>query len=234
MRSELKSQRGFTIIEILVVLAIMAGFFSIVSNVFRTSFQSESRRFGRQLQGVIKFYYNQAILTGKTYRLVVSFPAGEGQPPITVEVAEGPFVRAAKPEDGDEVADEKEIVPDEEAESSVESDDGDMEGTAPKPPPMPTFVSPTKANFTPVVGGIGASTKIPKRVLLRRACVPGEEKPIEEGPIHIYFYPNGSMDAVTIVFGNDDESKLMVLATNPITGMTDVRRELPKEGPCGE
>lgn len=228
------AERGFTIIEILVVLAIVAGFFSIVSNVFRTSFQSESRRFGRQLQGVIKFYYNQAILTGKTHRLVVSFPEGEGQPPITVEVAEGPFVRAAKPEDEEEMEDEEEIVPEDEAEPNAETVDDDMEGTAPKPPPMPTLVSPTKASFTPVAGGIGASTKIPKRVLLRRTCVPGEEKPIEEGPVHIYFYPNGSMDAATIVFGNDDESKLMVLVTNPITGMTDVRRELPKEGPCGE
>lgn len=226
--------RGFTIIEILVVLAIVAGFFSIVANVFRTSFHSESRRFGRQLQGVIKFYYNQSILTGKTYRLVVAFPEGEGQPPITVEVSDGPFVRAANPVDGDEAEDEDEIVPEDVVETSDESADGDMEGTAPQPPPMPTLVSPTKANFTPVTGGIGATTKIPKRVLLRRACVPGVEKPIEEGPVHIYFYPNGSMDAATIVFGNDDESKLMVLITNPITGMTDVRRELPKEGPCGE
>lgn len=227
-----RSSRGFTIIEVLVVVAIMAGFFSLVANVFRSSFPSESRRFGRELQGVIKYYYNQAILTGKTYRVVIPFPKEAGEKiALSVEMAQAPFVRAATPADGteDEEADATETPPDESAAGGAESGE---EGEA-SAPPLPTFVSPTKAEFAPVTG-LGATTKVPKRIVLRRVCVPGEEKPREEGTAYVYLYPNGTMDAATMVFSNSESSQWMVMVTNPVTGMTTLRRELPKEGPCAE
>ncbi len=234
-----RCQRGFTIIEILVVLAIVVGFFSIIANVFRSSFQSESRRFGRQLQGVIKYYYNQAILTGHTYRLVISFPDEEGgQPPIIVEMAEGPFVRAMATEEGEPAeADVEEELPEEAApaEEEIVTEETAEDGMgAPPPPPPPTLISPTKASFVPIASGIGAQTKIPKRVRVSHLCLAGQEKPVETGKAHIYFYPNGSIDAATIVLTDANRTKQMVLMTNPITGHTDIRRELPKEGPCAE
>ncbi len=71
-------ERGFTLIEILIVLALLAGL--IVYTVPKLSTRDQIRSAVRRLTVITKQTQTTARLSGSVHRLVVSMPADEDQP----------------------------------------------------------------------------------------------------------------------------------------------------------
>lgn len=63
------NQNGFTLIEIIIVLTIIALFATVVIPRFRDTLDLELKKEARILSGSIRFLYQQAVVKHKTYRL---------------------------------------------------------------------------------------------------------------------------------------------------------------------
>jgi len=68
-RAAIFNRKGFTLLEILVVIALMALFVTFALPRFQTKLELDLKRQARMLSGTIQFLYNQAALKNKTYRL---------------------------------------------------------------------------------------------------------------------------------------------------------------------
>ena len=64
-------QRGFSLIEIMVVIAILAGLVGAVTVGARGLQRSEMKRTASRLAGAMRFCFDRALTTGRTYRIVV-------------------------------------------------------------------------------------------------------------------------------------------------------------------
>ncbi|MBI2343231.1 MAG: prepilin-type N-terminal cleavage/methylation domain-containing protein [Deltaproteobacteria bacterium] len=223
---------GFTIIEILITLTIMALLFGVSFKVVRSGFESEGRRLMQRLQGTIKYFSNTAAVSGNTYRLV--FDLAEQR--ITIEMTEGAYISGGKPlseEAQEALAKGEAATPARDAtategngEAEVPSTDGE-EGEEGVPPL--TLVSPTTLTFGPAEGprGLIRPYPLPKKVLLREAFPAGVEKALTEGKVYLHCYPNGRVDPLTLIFANETEERFFVLQTNPVTGLSHISRQHP-------
>lgn len=63
-------QRGFTLIELAVVVLLIGLFSALVIPRLPWVGEDPLKASARRLAGVIKYYYNEAVLTNSTYRLV--------------------------------------------------------------------------------------------------------------------------------------------------------------------
>jgi type II secretion system protein H len=69
----LKGQKGFTLIEIMVVVAIIALVSSMVIPSITSYFQVSLTSAAREMSGTIKEAYNSTVITGQVHRLVYDF-----------------------------------------------------------------------------------------------------------------------------------------------------------------
>lgn len=77
MRSPCRAEKGFTLLEIIIVIALIAGMYSIAMPRFGIRSGAEiSSKLG-QLSIDIRSAYDMAVLTGKTYRLVFNLVSGD-------------------------------------------------------------------------------------------------------------------------------------------------------------
>lgn len=195
-------------------MAIMIGalLFGVSINAMRSRFDSEGRRLMQRLQGTIKYYYNTAATSSDTYRLVFNLE----EQVVSVEMAEGGYVRPVTPPDADAKPDEKEAPA-----PAPETAEGEE--------PL-ALVSPTDITFGPVTGpaGLTKPVKMPRKVTLLEVRVAGNPAPIKEGKAYVHCYPGGYVDQATLIFTNETQDEFFVLTTNPVTGLSRVTREYPE------
>lgn len=104
-----KQEQGFTLIEILIVLALIAGL--IVFTVPKLSTRDQIRAAVRRLTVITKQTQTTARLTGAVHRLVVSMPGDEEEPhTYWVERATEKDIALSFSDEGDDDKDEDEAT----------------------------------------------------------------------------------------------------------------------------
>lgn len=68
---------GFTLVELLVVLALLSLFTFLAVPAFQSLLEGAAQRESTRLTGVIRLLRNEAVLTRRPYRLVVDLKEGE-------------------------------------------------------------------------------------------------------------------------------------------------------------
>ncbi len=152
---------GFTLIEILLALMIVALMFGGVTRLLRSGFDAEGRRFVQRLQGTMKYFYTKAVTTGDTYRLVFDLDKQS----FSAEVAEGSYVHPTE----EMIQQHKKTA--EDVDESAQDEDGEDA-------PM-KLVPPTALTFGPAVGlhGVGKSGSLPHHVRILELRFPAFENP---------------------------------------------------------
>ncbi len=190
-----KNQNGFTLVEVMVVLVIVAGLLGLALNRLKsggTSFRSSLLKIGN----LTKNLRSTAQLTNTTYRLAINLDNPDSSEPkqsywIENSTKVGVFF-----------SDQSTLSPEEILEMKKNKEE--------LPPPEFT------RNYK-----IIKEVELPEGLFFNDIEVKGEDKAYESGMAYIYFLPQGLVDEAILHFKTYNDKKF-TLSIHPLTGHVDI------------
>jgi hypothetical protein len=182
-----------TLIELLLVIALLAMIAtSVVPNlgrVFRVGVQASMRQFG----SLVRYTYDQSILTGRIHRILLDLDTQRWE----VQIANPGLLPLEKTE--------------EQLRGRDTPDDDEIKKRA----------AENEKAFKPVGGRLVAA--IPKGVRLVRVSswrFGGKDRPVDKGQVYIYAYPSGFVDDAQVVLAEEGKDQIQRFEINiePLTG----------------
>ena len=196
----MKNDRGFTLIEILVVVAIMAATMGLTIGFMGGGFDREAKKESAHLAATIRFAYHASIAGHVPYRIV--FNLTESQ--YWVEVGSSPQTLPSTTEKNNVKKTELVAEP-------AEAKDGE------KAPAPPAFVLSDE--------DIVRRVTLSKLVKIRDVQTAHDEAPVTEGQATVYFFPTGFTEEAIVHFSNEDASVNYSVIVNPLTGTSRIEKD---------
>lgn len=190
--------QGMTLIEIMIVVAIIGGIMGLGAMVLFPGDEVKVRKEASRLAGTIKFLYNEAAIKNKFFRLAFNLDENS----YYVESSSEPYF--VKMED-----EEEEKLP-----TTLEGEEGE-EGSEEGGPTMPTFSAEEGYLTKPV--------KFPTGIIIRDVIVMHSKERNETGIVYTYFLPNGWAEPLVVNLSDEDEENFYSLEVNPLTGKSKIR-----------
>ncbi len=213
----LKSQLGFTLIEILVVMVIIASVMGLAVSMFSNTAADALEETASQLSGTIRYVYNEAAVQNKYYRLVVDLGGvgSEGQS-FSVEVSDQPF-KIVSSEEGEPDASLSDTPPEPSEDSLSPEEEPNSEEV------QKTENSPSSQGFAQVSTYLLKPLQISKKIKIKDVTVAHQKTKIEQGKTAIYFFPNGWVEKAVINLSDEKEEQFYSLETFSASGRTKIR-----------
>jgi len=216
---------GFTLIELMVAIMVVALISTIGVKGFRSVTKSNLREATAHFSGAIRYMFDRASITGKYQRLVIDL--NEGQ--YWAEQSDDKFYAPNQAETVSEQRkrEEKEAAEDEDerkrqekqrdlyksssSSSSSASTSFDMSKleVGDFHPKRPRFAAFKETALKPV--------KL-KKLRIRSVYTPRLSEPVTSGRAFLYFYPLGQTEPAIITLSDDSGESVYSLVVHPITG----------------
>lgn len=193
-------ERGFTLIEIMVVIAIMATTMGLTIGFLGGGFDRDAKKETAHLAATIRFAYHAAISGHVPTRIV--FDLNENQ--YWVEVGSGNETLPATSKDQKK----EEPPPDQEKALSPE-------GAAPQAPPA----------FVAADEDIVRRVTLPKAVKFRDVQTAHDDAPVTTGKATLYFFPTGFTEEAVIHFSNEEATSNYSVIVSPLTGTSRIEKD---------
>ncbi len=207
---ESRRQAGFTLIEMMVALAVVILLIGAVAMSFGSVRKARLRKAAVQLSSSIRFGYDRALATGRDFRLVIEL--GDDQTRYWLEIAEKGAVRVGKDVDKSRDMRERALEEEEDAESDGTTAGGLDEALTLKRAPKPKWTQ--------------FKSRLAKPVTIKGARVTGVylarlDETVTEGRVSLYFWGFGQTErAVLYVEGSEDQEYSILV--HPLTGRAKV------------
>lgn len=217
LKSRVGSCRGFTLLEIVVSIAVVSLILGVVISRMDTMLEWDMKKASGKLASTMRYLYNKAAVEGLYIKLVLDFE----EQVYWVEATTDPFVMSTgeevvaskrggfferKPEEG-ETGEEGEAAEGEVFEEGLEED---------------YAIKPKKPTFTKVDSYLLKPTKLPGSVFFKDVYVEHEGGAVDSGRVEIYFFPNGMVEHAIVNLRDDDDETNYSLETNPISGRVNI------------
>lgn len=218
-----RSHSGFTLLEILVVLVIVALMAGMSIRGLRALAKSDLRTSTSRLSGAMRYLFDRASTTGKYHRLVIDVDEGR----YWAEVSDDRFYIPREPEDErtqkkralvEAELDEKER---QQAELSEAAGGADMSKVQ-----VQDF-RPKRVRF----GAFKETTLKPvtmKNTRVMDVFTPRLAEPVVHGRAYVYFFPLGQTEAAIIHLSDPDGGTVYSLLLHPVTGRVRIVAEYVK------
>lgn len=199
-------ERGMTIIELMVVLAIIAIMMGLGAYALGSATNSSLRADAGNVTAAIKYTYANAAINNTEYRIV--FQVGGNS--YHSEVAKSAAVEAAPTgtnNTDDFLTEEAQRLADKvEAERDLFADDEEN-----------PFGMNRKVTYQRVEDGVLKKTKLHDGVRFAKILKGNTDEEYTDGQVSMTFYPNGFQEQVMIVLEDEGGAKY-TLVTEPLTG----------------
>ena len=216
--------RGFTLIEILVVLLVLGLLMTIGVKGFRAITKSDLRAATAHMSGAIRFLFDRASITGKYHRLVIDLNDGR----YWAEVSDDKFYA---PNQAETVADrqkreDKEADEDEEERKRQEKRDFAANNSGSSTSASSSFdvakldfgaFRPKRARFA-AFKDTSLKPVTLKKLRIKSVYTPRQTDPVTAGRAYIYFYPLGQTEPAIVVLTDESGESVYSLVVHPITG----------------
>jgi general secretion pathway protein H len=241
--------QGFTLIEILIVLAIVGLIMTLGVGGLRRLARSDLRGDTTHLAGAMRFLFDRASTTGKTHRLVLDLEGGR----YWAEVTDDKFFVPRDTETPDQTRrreadeakdDEEKAAAQEKASKSAAADMFGSSSTSSSGLPLNSSYDPAKLDigeFKPKRARFAAfkemalkPVKLKKRVVLRSVYTPRSTEAVTSGRAYIYFFPLGQTEAAIVELSDPDGDTIYSLVAHPITGRVQVYNQEVKPPTYGQ
>ncbi len=195
----MKQSAGFTLIEMLITVAIIALIATTVVVSTEAIFDTEIRDESSKLASTIQYLYGRAVLDGSTIRLSINIDekkywADGSTDPIFIEFQD---------EDDD-------------ANDDVEELDDELDD--------PDIIKPIVPSFSKITSDIIKSHTLPDSLHVRDIWVEHMRSAVEKGIVHIYFSPSGYVEN-SVINLEEDSGVVYSLKVMPLTGFVDIMDE---------
>lgn len=208
-RAERSLVRGLTLIEILVVIAIIAIVTGVAIGGTMQLPSERLRRSGTTITSAIKVAYTRATATSHDVRLVMDFD----QRKIWLEESSSPMLVKSKDTTGTGGAD-----PVTQAETAALAE-GDKIVKGP-PIPKPRFRAIEANGFGDLESGKGGKT-LQRGIFFRAVQSAHDDAPRTSGRAYLYFWPGGHTERSSIqlrIGDSEEEGRTLTLIVSPLTG----------------
>jgi general secretion pathway protein H len=225
-----RSQHGFTLIEIIVVIAILALVAGLGVSGVRRLAMSDLRNSSAQMSGAIRYLFDRASTTGKVHRLVIDMNDGK----YWAEVSDDKFYVPHEAESETELRrrEEKEVEEDEEKRRKEEerARDDQARGTSTASSSFDLSkleigdFKPRRARFA-AFSSLALKPVSVKKAKIRSVYTPRVTDALTTGRAYIYFFPLGQTEPAIVTLSDPKESAFYSLVVHPITGRVRIYNE---------
>jgi general secretion pathway protein H len=221
-------EHGFTLIEIMIVLVIIALVGSLGIRGFRSLARSDLRTSTTNLAGAMRFLFDRASTTGKVHRLVLDLENSR----YWAEVSDDKFFiprdsespeALSRREDLEALEDEETRKKQEEAEKAAASS-----GSSSSSGSSFDLAKLEVGEFKPKRARFAAFKETAlkpvtlKKAVLRSVYTPRVTEPITSGRAYIYFFPLGQTEPAIVTLSDPTGETIFSLVAHPITGRVRV------------
>jgi general secretion pathway protein H len=215
-----RRQAGFSLIELLVVLGIIALVSSGAVFGFRTLIKSELRGTATKLAGAIRYSYDRAISTGAYYRLHFDLD----KQTYRLERSEARAFLQPRGGDKDDASrggrGKDQDAEDKKAQEEEERGQGSIGGLPPELLPPP---SPRRPKFAEYKDSTLPAVTL-KRVKVLDMQTPRQRDPFKAGHAYLHFFPDGHTERAVIHLGTEPEDDdQYTLVVHGLTGRVEVK-----------
>jgi general secretion pathway protein H len=228
---------GFTLIEVMIVLAIV-GLMAVASTQgFRSLRKADLREASTHMSGAIRYLFDRASTTGKIHRLVIDMEQGM----YWAEVSDDKFFipRDAESEEGLRAREDKEAADDED--QARKREQIEREARSGKSAPANSSFDLSKlevGDFRPKRARFAAFKDLAlkpvrvKKTKIQSVYTPRVTEPLTSGRAYIYFFPLGQTEPAIVTLSNPEGEAFYSLVVHPITGKVRIYNQevQPPEG----
>jgi general secretion pathway protein H len=215
-------QAGFTLLEMMIVLALVALLTGSVVIGFRAFTKSELRGSSAKLAGAIRYLFDRASATGKMHRLVLDFDEGK----YWAEASDDRFF-APRERETDESR-EKEVEAEAElakarAEGRVDENGEVTSGDEIDPSRyQPTEWKPKKARFEKFAEKSLKTVELKGGIKLAGLFTARYARPISTGKGYLYFFPLGQTEPAVVHISDEEGQTFYSLLVHPLNGRVQI------------
>ena len=213
------SEGGFTLIEMMIALVIVALMTVVTVTGLRSFAKSDLRSTATRMAGAVRYLFDRASTTGHVHRLVLDFDNGK----YWAEVSNDDFIIAAgKETEASRKIEAEKIAKEEEAKREAAEKESFMGSSGIPSRYQPKPFTPKRAKFDAFRETAVKPITLKSGVLLADVYTPRLLKPLTEGKGYIYFFPMGMTEAAVIHL-SDGKEAFYSLIVHPLTGRVSVK-----------
>jgi general secretion pathway protein H len=223
-------QGGFTLIEIMIVLAIIALVGSLGIRGFRALSRSDLRSSATNLAGAMRFLFDRASTTGKVHRLVLDLEKGR----YWAEVSDDKFFiprdtespeALRRREDLEAKEDETARLKEEKRAAELAASDSSGSGSSFDLAKLEVGeFKPKRARFA-AFKEMAIKPVTLKKAVLHSVYTPRLTEAVTSGRAYVYFFPLGQTEPAIITLTDLAGEAFFSLVAHPITGRVRVYNE---------
>jgi len=210
--ARLRRQRGVTLVEVLIAVALIAIFTGIAMLSTGVAASARLRRSSVMIASAVRVAFGHANAIGKPVRLVLDF---DGRMVSLEEASSSLKIEKNDLAGGAAAVTEAEKKAQEEAAQIVKGPRA----------PRPSF-KPTKAfGFDPDKDKPGKELESDIRFL--QVETSHQDDPVQQGRAYLYFWPGGQTERAAIqlrIASSDADKDVMTLIVSPLTGKVELRK----------
>ncbi len=233
VRSARRRSRGFTLIEVMVAMMVIALIATIGVKGFRTVTKGNLREGSAHMSGAIRFLFDRASITGKYHRLVIDLNEGR----YWAEVSDDRFFapNQAESESDRKKREEKEDAAEEEERKRQEKQQLLYGGSSSSSSSSSSSFDmskmevgefrPRRARFAAFKETALKPVTLKKEVRIKSVYTPRMTEPVTAGRAYLYFYPLGQTEPAIITLTDKSGENVFSLVVHPITGRVRIYNE---------
>jgi general secretion pathway protein H len=222
-RNPVQDVRGFTLIEVMIAMALVALMVIASTLGLRSLAKSDLRSTATRMAGAIRYLFDRASTTGRVHRLVLDFDAGK----YWAEVTDDAFILESGKETEESRKKEAELIAkEEEAKREAEEKEAFFGSSQIPSRYLPKPFVPKRAKFNAFRGMVVKPVTLKASVVLADIYTPRLLKPLAEGKGYLYFFPMGMTEAAVIHLSDKNHETFYSLVVHPLTGRVSVKNSL--------
>src|SRR6478609_2343529 len=223
-------ERGFTLVEVMLVVAIGAVLVGLSIRGFRSVRKADLREASAQLSGAMRYLFDRASTTGKIHRIVIDMEthmywAEVADDRVFIPREETTEQLRAR-EDKEAVEDDEEAKKRKQAEREAQSGKGSGANSSFDLSKLEVAdFRPKRARFASFKDLALKPVKL-KKARVRSVYTPRVTEPLTSGRAYVYFFPLGQTENAIITPADpDSDETIYSLVVHPITGRVRIYNE---------
>jgi general secretion pathway protein H len=232
-----RPSQGFTLIEVMVAMMVIALIATIGVKGFRTVTKGNLREGSAHMAGAIRFLFDRASITGKYHRLVIDLNEGRYWAEVSDDRFYAPNQAESEPERQKREAKEDAVEEDERkrkekqellygnssSSSSSSSTSGASSSSSFDMSKMEVGeFRPRRARFAAFKETALKPVTLKKEVRIKSVYTPRMTDPVTAGRVYLYFYPLGQTEPAVITLTDKSGETVFSLVVHPITGKVKI------------